>query len=76
MDAELWTKLREAALQDGWRRGCTCGSAPEVALLSEGPPRPMLGIGHLRECPLWTDRDLKMKSLIDVEPDSIAEVEL
>lgn len=74
MDYKLESKLRQAARENAWSRGCTCGSSIRVAVLSEGPPIPKMGIEHLPACPLWTNRDLAHLSP-EVEPDVVIEVE-
>lgn len=60
-----------ATLQNAWSRGCTCGTAANVAILPEDhrdPPRINAGIEHLAECPLW--KPIPMADLGKAEPDA------
>jgi hypothetical protein len=68
-------RIIQAAREDGWKRGCTCGYAPSAAILSEGPPLVKVGIEHLPECPLWNPRDLRWLPP-DTPPDSLTTVDL
>lgn len=75
-----------ATLQNAWRRGCTCGTAARVELLSDqaivrghdtrlpAPPRIKAGIEHLAECPLW--KPIPMADLGKTEPDALEDIHL
>lgn len=75
LDAGQRRKIIRAARQDGWDRGCTCGTRPTAAILDEGPPRVKVGIEHLAECPLWNPRDLNSLPA-DAPPDSLSTVKV
>lgn len=75
------TKIAQAARVSTRKRGCTCGHSLKVAVLSgrepqaEGLDRVKVAVEHLRECPLWVDRDLG-DDLTDTKPDSVEPIDL